>query len=239
MSFSRPICLVLCSGVFLLGFSCLRNAVGGEQEATATSAGANTPPLTNVLLLGADPQGKRDSAAAFQKALDKGGTVVVPPGTYLLRKTLNLTRPGTSLCGQPGAILSFPRGFLDSGLAAKAEPFGLTNIAIRNLTLTCDMANYTPGKDGKYAFGIYLFGVDGGVVEGCTVNWFNFTAIGAAASKNVRIRHCTTLGGRHGISVNGQIGNPKAGGRSYSCQYTSIDGCQVNQMWDTFIAIGL
>ena len=241
MPISRPMCVVLCGGAFLVASWCLRNASGAEQEVAAAPAGVNTPqvPVTNVLLLGADPQGKRDSTEAFQKALDKGDTVVVPPGTYLIRKTLTLTRPGTTLCGQPGAVLCFPRGVLNSGLVAKGKPFGLTNIAIRNLTLTCDKANYTPGKNGKYAFGIYLFGVDGGTVEGCTVNWFNFTAIGAAASRNVSIRHCTTLGGRHGISVNGQIGDPKAGGRPYGCRYTSIADCRVNQTWDTFIAIGL
>jgi parallel beta-helix repeat protein len=217
----------LCGGAFLAGALCLASAASGAE------------PVTNVLALGADPSGQRDSAPALQQALDKGGTVVVPPGTYLVRKTLLLTRPGTTFCGQPGATLSFPKGFMDSGLVAKGEPFGLANIAIRNLTLTCDKANYTPGKDGKYACGIHLFGVDDALVDGCTVNWFNFTGIAVAASRQVRIHGCATLGGRHGISVNGHIGNPKAGGRPYGCHSTSIDDCRVDQTWDTFIAIGL
>jgi polygalacturonase len=240
---SRKKLVVLCGAAFLLGSLGAMGSAGGADGAskTAAPAEANIPQslVTNVVLLGADPKGERDSSQAFLKALDKGGTIVVPPGTYLIRKTLALARSGTTLCGQGGAVLSFPPGFLDTGLAVKGEPFGLKNIAIRNLTLRCDKANYTPGKNGKYAFGIYLFGVDEGVVEGCTVNWFNFTAIGVAASKNVRIDRCTTLGGRHGISVNGQIGNPKAGGQPYGCRYTSIDNCRVNETWDTFIAIGL
>lgn len=208
---------------------------------TALSAEIDRPQslVSNVLQLGADPEGKQDASEAFQKALDNGGVIEVPSGAYLLRKTLLLTRPGTCLSGRPGAVLSFPGGFLDSGLVAKAEPFGLTNIVIRNLTLICDKANYTPGKDGKYAYGISLFGVDGAVVEGCAVNGFNFTGIGVTASQNVRVRQCTTSGGRHGMSVNGHIGNPKAGGQPYGCRNISITDCHITQTWDTFIAIGL
>ena len=223
----RPIFNVLIT-VGLLGGACGVALAAAETVSTAS-----------VLSFGADPTGVRDSSGAFQAALDRGGAVEVPTGTYLIRQTLSLTRSGTSVAGRPGAVMTFPAGFLDSGLVAKAEPFGLTNIAVRNLTLLCDKANYTPGKDGKGAFGIQLFGVDGAVVEACAVEGFTFTEIGAAAVRNVRILRCATVGGRHGISANGHIGNPKANGTPFGCSNVVIEGCRVTQTWDTLIAIGL
>ena len=171
--------------------------------------------------------------------LDAGGTIVVPHGRYLLTKTINITRSGTSVIGQPQAVLCFPKGFVNSGLVAKAEPFEMKEIVIRDLVIDCDKSNYTPGNNGKYACGISVFGVDGAVLENCSVQWFTFAGIALAASKNVRISHCSTLGARHGISVNGQIGNPKKNGEPYGCWYTSISDCRVRETWDTFIPVGL
>ena len=207
------------------------------QDTTGTfDAGHGT---ANVVTLGADPAGEKDSTAAFQNALDAGGTVIVPHGTYLLTKTLRINKSGTSVIGQPRAVLRFPEGFPESGLVAKAEPFGMRDIVLRDLVLDCDKSNYTPGKDGKYACGITVFGVDGAVVENCTVNWFTFTGICVAASKNVRVSRCATLGGRHGIGVNGHIGNPAKNGAPYGCWFTSISDCRIRETWDTFIPVGL
>ena len=205
----------------------------------ATSKPTAESGTSNVVTLGADPTGRQDSASAFQQALDAGGTIAVPHGKYLLTKTIQITKSGTALIGQPQAVLYFPKGFLDSGLVAKAEPFALKDVVIRDLVLDCDKSNYTPGHDGKYACGISVFGADGAVVENCGVKWFTFAGIAIAASKNVRVSHCSTLGARHGISVNGQIGNPKKNGQPYGCWYTSINDCRVRETWDTFIPVGL
>jgi polygalacturonase len=59
------------------------------------------------------------------------------------------------------------------------------------------------------------------------------------ASKNVRVSHCSTLGGRHGIGVNGHVGNPRKNGEPYGCWHTVIDGCHIAETWDTFIPVGL
>jgi len=84
-----------------------------------------------------------------------------------------------------------------------------------------------------------LYGVDEALVENCSVKWFTFTGIYIAPSRNICVSGCSTLGGRHGISVNGHIGNPDKNNAPYGCSYVSITGCRVMDTWDTFIPVGL
>lgn len=188
---------------------------------------------------GADPFGTKDSWAALQEALDLGGSVVVPPGTYLVSKTLRITRSGTSVLGQPQTVFRFASGFTGSGIVAQAEPFTLKDIVIRDVKVVGDRGSYTPGHDGEFACGITCRGVDGADVENCSVEWFTFSGVNIAASRNVRVSRCNTRGGRHGITVNGHIGNPHEQGKPYGCRSVSITDCSVKETWDTFIAVGL
>ena len=190
----------------------------------------------NVIDHGADPTGKQDSWSAIQKAFDGGGTIAIPAGSYQVSKTLTVTNSNTKIIGSGRSVLCFPKGFRKSGLVAKGEPFKLRNISIRDLTVQCNKSNYTPGDDGLYACGITLYGVDGGLIKDCSVSWFTFTGIYIAASKNVRVSGCSTLGGRHGISANGHIGNPANKGKPYGCSFVSINNCRIR---DTFIPVGL
>ena len=59
--------------------------------------------MVNVREFGAVGDGATKDTAAIQKALDKGGTVIVPPGTYLAG-TLYL-HDDTELHLEPGATL--------------------------------------------------------------------------------------------------------------------------------------
>ena len=215
--------------VFLLALSAFCQSVFANEKAVSRK----------ILDLGADPTGKKDSWSAIQKAFDDGGTITIPAGSYLVSKTLTVTNSNTKIIGSSRSLLRFPKGFRDSGLVVKGEPFTLKNISIRDLTVECDKSNYTPGDDGRYACGITLYGVDGGRVENCSVSWFTFTGIYIAVSRNVRVSGCSTLGGRHGISANGHIGNPANKGKPYGCSYVTINNCRIRETWDTFIPVGL
>jgi hypothetical protein len=58
----------------------------------------------NVNDFGADPTGKTDSAAAFQKAMDSGATTVFLPGNYALKSTVILRGKVRRMIGTGGQI---------------------------------------------------------------------------------------------------------------------------------------
>ena len=86
--------------------------------------------MVNVRDFGAVGEGTTKDTAAIQKALDKGGTVVVPPGTYL-SGTLYL-RDNTELHLEPGATL-----------LASPDPadYNADDYCVQNRVHTCDWAS--------------------------------------------------------------------------------------------------
>jgi len=78
-------------------------------DQSTVRASAPGPRLLNVVALGADPTGQRDSAPALQQAIDEiartGGTVYIPAGRYRIGRTLlwqnpnNARAPGITLQG--------------------------------------------------------------------------------------------------------------------------------------------
>jgi hypothetical protein len=81
-----------------------RRSVVLAASSAALTAGADpsngAPEVLNVVNLGADPSGKRDSSAAMQVAIDRltptGGVIHLPAGTYRVDQTLNWVNPGNS-----------------------------------------------------------------------------------------------------------------------------------------------
>jgi hypothetical protein len=53
---------------------------------------------------GADPEGKKDSAAAFQRAIDSGATTLFVPGSYNLRSTVVIRGKVRRIVGLGGSI---------------------------------------------------------------------------------------------------------------------------------------
>ena len=76
--------------------------------------------MLNVRDLGAVGDGKTKDTAALQKALDQGGTVVVPPGTYL-SGTLYL-HDDTELRLETGATLLAMHIFIGVGMTIRLIP---------------------------------------------------------------------------------------------------------------------
>lgn len=72
-----------------------------------------------MIVLNADPTGQTDSRAALQQAIDYGGAVMVPPGSYSLDGPVEITKP-VRLIGEGGGCAGVP-------------PYGITTIQARNL----------------------------------------------------------------------------------------------------------
>lgn len=69
--------------------------------------------MADVTMFGAKGDGKTDDTAALQHAFDQGGLIELPPGTFLIRKTLvlDLTRKGPSgLRGAAGTSVIVMQG---------------------------------------------------------------------------------------------------------------------------------
>ena len=89
---------------------------------------------TNVRAMGAVGDGRTDDGAAIQRALDQGGLIVIPKGTYIVGKTLFVNSDTELLC-ESGAIIRLADGALktrgDVLLTNKDHILGNENIRIR------------------------------------------------------------------------------------------------------------
>lgn len=144
----------------------------------------------NVLDYGADPTGVADSTVAIQAAMDAGGTVWLPKGTYKI--SAPLTRSTTGLVLQ-GAGIDATIIIADSGFTG-ASMFTLGN---KNGTAECrqiSMRDILVDCDGNADCGVELYGLrDGSTFEsvyiwkirkfGLRTGWTN-TGVGAPGTMN-------------------------------------------------------
>jgi hypothetical protein len=89
---TSPSCRLLLSALLLLSLGSLVVAVlgqGGPREAAAPRTD-QTAACRTVLDHGARGDGQADDTAAIQRAVDAGGTVLFPAGTYKLTKTVEI-----------------------------------------------------------------------------------------------------------------------------------------------------
>jgi len=147
----------------------------------------------------ADPTGTNDSSAAFQAAITAAeavnGSVIVPPGTFKLASTLNITGTMNFLAAGLGTIFKpatdgIGTMFNVTGTYTLMSGFKVDGSAIVSPTYTCIEAN---SGGGQRFSEIFIFGAGTGVYmpQG---NACRFT--------NMRIQLCTTcvlLGGIAGV----------------------------------------
>ncbi len=117
----------------ILLFSLLLVSEMARTESSCTHLPTLPQHTLNVRQLGAVGDGKADDTAALQKALDKGGWILIPPGTYNYSKVLQVKTAGTNLWAQDGATLH--------ATSAEAQSVHVTaaNCGIFGLTLTSDV----------------------------------------------------------------------------------------------------
>ena len=104
----------------------------------ATNVEAKLAQYVSILDFGADPTGGIDSRAAIQAALNTGGGVFVPNGTYVVSAPLLFTN-GASLVGE--SIFSAKIKY--TGTAICCDLFTVTGCSVENLSLLTDMAGTT------------------------------------------------------------------------------------------------
>lgn len=134
-----------------------------------SSQGGATP-LVDVRTFGALGNGLNDDTRAIQDAiasLEKGGTVLFPPGTYRHDDILVVTKPNVSLAGQGAVLLA--------GNPARAAIFlAGENSAIRDLAITSRPPGARGDRDEQS--GVVVSGT-GNAVEGNTVSGFKNAGI--------------------------------------------------------------
>ena len=193
----------------------------------------------NIIDLGADPAGKEDSTAVIQSALDKGGTIIFPQGTYKVTRPLVASKSGTYIEAEYGAIIYIPAGvFLNRilllGVASGEDDdliYKVRDMRIDNLTIRNDINNYKITRN--QGVGIQLRGVTNAVISNCRVENIIHSAIHVSACRNVRIADSTTIGARHGLDSNG---NYKSG--RFPNTNIQISNCHITESWDTGIVVG-
>ncbi|ACQ80121.1 hypothetical protein Bcav_1865 [Beutenbergia cavernae DSM 12333] len=110
----------------------------------AAAPAAPARPSASVTDFGADPTGVEHAAAAFQACLDSlaasGGTVLVPPGTYLLagEQVVEL-RSNVDIVGENATIVRRERTgsyvvFVGLSHGRQGRRSGVTNVTMRGLT---------------------------------------------------------------------------------------------------------
>ena len=101
--------------------------------------------FTNVKQFGAQGNGTTDDTAAIQSALNSGGTIYFPPGTYLI--TSGLTATNVNIVGA-GANVSVINANITSGTALTLSSTTyqtLQNIGLQGTNTTLDSSNTSIG----------------------------------------------------------------------------------------------
>lgn len=187
---------------------------------------------SDVVALGADPTGISDSSAAFQKALDQGGFIAVPMGKYRLDNTLIIKKSHTYLIGEglPELIRQRSEGnytLLEGSAFAVRQ---ISDIRIANLALT--VPGWQLPHPGNPSAGISLMGFKDVDITNCVIRIPAHDGIRLFCGEKSRVSHCTTYGGRHGITVGGNY-------RGYQAYDTQFVDNQIYYSWDTGIVVGI
>lgn len=156
----------------------------------------------NALTFGADPTGKKPSAAAIQKALDEihregGGQLVIPDGTYLIDKRM-VVYENTRITMAHNCVLlrGWAGGFFINGLTTDnfSGYKGRGNIVIEGGTLDGNYANI--GKYPTTAMDSIILGHGNNIlIDRVTFrDTISAHAIDANGCKNLSITRCLFLG---------------------------------------------
>lgn len=187
-----------------------------RQPAFAPSPDA---PVVNLADYGADATGASVVNGPFQAALkalgSAGGTLVVPPGRYLVDAEASLDLPsGLVLACAPGALL----------VAAPSASANTAILRVRNRTGVRIVGGHLVGEreghkgtTGEWGMGVDIRGSDQVEVVGTTVErcWGDGFYVGVAPGgpgpagecRGIVLRGCRALGNRRqGLSVCGAIG---------------------------------
>lgn len=188
----------------------------------------------NVAELGADPTGRRDSTAAFQKALDAGGEILVPGGRYRIDRTLLIRKSHTFIRGD-----GMPELFRERRSEGDYSFFAnlrfpavrqLQDIRISGLALT--VADWETWHLGNHSAAFALWGIRGLEISDCVIHFPAHDCIRCFCCEGLRISNCTTFGARHGITIGGN-------NRNHGAFDSTIIGNQVYRAWDTGIVVGI
>ncbi len=187
----------------------------------------------NVVELGADPTGNRDSSPAFQQALDAGGLIRIPPGRYRVDTTLVIRKSHTYLVGEGLPELFRERNEGDYSILVNAMVPGvrqMQDIRIENIAFTVPDWRI-PHLDNPSA-AIIANGIRQLEISNCVTRFPAHEGIRVFCGERVRVSNCTTYGSRHGISVGGNY-------RGYGAFDTQFVDNQIYYAWDTGIVVGI
>ncbi len=136
---------------------------------------------------GAKGDGVTEEAAKLQLALDKGGLIILPPGTYLVRSTLNpIANTVIQGAGRGRTIIKFQNtGATLGGIRA------VNNLTIRDLTLQADVNGQTWCTSIIYSQACKDVFFDNVEFKGTTTkvgNWGEW--ISSASAENINHYNC-------------------------------------------------
>lgn len=155
----------------------------------------------NVLDYGADPTGSNDSTAAIQAALDIGGAVYLPEGTYKLatapivlsgtRASLGISS-NTTLFGSGKLYSTYSSGA--TLIIANDNSGSITNVTIDGIQMATDLS-YT---DYGYSMINFIQPATNIIVKNCRMTDFTYYGIVCSgnSAKNIIIENNILLGSR-------------------------------------------
>lgn len=128
----------IANGDALVGFR-QSNVSGNLAGAVARTVHQKLQELVSILDFGADPTGVADSSSAFSSAINIGGTITVPPGTYKITTPAVLTASNLVLLGigRPTLLASVNGKHIIGGTA-------LTNVTIDGIIFQGNGSATTP-----------------------------------------------------------------------------------------------
>ena len=208
-----------------------------------------------VANFGADPTGVNDSTTAIQNALNSGGTITIPAGTFKVNSNgmfpntvpLQITQSNTTIVGQ-GPSSSVIEVYADvDGIDAYAKTGNnsLSNINISGVTFEYAHGEVYPvngqSPPGDWSIvsfnglparcyntnGINFAGVNGGTIQNCVSTNFNQNGIVINVCQNITVNNCIANDPRQGIVINGNYtGDPNDPYHTESgSQYYYTNGC--------------
>jgi hypothetical protein len=196
-------------------------------------AGAGTPGYSNVRTLGAVGDDFTDDTNAFQTALTAGGLIYVPPGTYRINATLNLTSDTVIFGAGMNRTVIRQMGTASHGLFGSA----VRRVAIRDLWLrgpssgTGDGIRFVRGANPNVPYivveNVQLsnWGQDGISIENGIVS--QLTVINSVSNLRYGYNIYGTGGSGTSVACNACYGNANttAGHRWFNMAYSALTGC--------------
>jgi hypothetical protein len=183
------------------------------------SQGASEPAVFNVIKLGADPTGAKDSAPAFRLAAGNDRIILVAPGQYRFGSDVAVPSPYTAF-GKPSVLLEGLANFrvvldgatitLDPALAARGDSMFMIDRSshfsvhggIYRATVPPDVevVSYALANDHHFTFNdLTLIGVWGGIGAAFNGNWLAHGFI--TNLKLYGVGQCVDFGQVHDITV--------------------------------------